>query len=264
MGAEVVPVFHDEEAVYGGSDLFDGGEHAVGEDVPVDPGVGAVDGAVAADAVEQGDAVVGHEAAYCFHVLSVVAVADVFKHADGVDAVECLGDVPVVLEADFDGEVPAELGGVVVLFFGDGDADDGALVFFCDVLGGAAPAAPYVQDAHVWLELEFAADEVYFGFLGFIQGVGGFPVAAAVGHSGIEHGAVQVVSDVVVAFADDPRPGFVLHVEQECADEVPGEDFCNDGAVEAGLEQFGHHLVQPLAVPPVVHVALAQSQGALG
>lgn len=115
MGAEVVEVFEDEEAFAGAADLGEGGEHAAGEDVAVEPGVGVGFRLVGADGLEEAEAAGGELGGDQFSEGAVVAVADVFEEADGDDAVEGAGfveGVAVVGEFEADGEIAAELAGI--------------------------------------------------------------------------------------------------------------------------------------------------------
>ena len=54
--AEIVPVFHDEQPFDGAADLLEARQHAVGEDVFIEPRVASVGGFVAPDGMEQEDA----------------------------------------------------------------------------------------------------------------------------------------------------------------------------------------------------------------
>src|SRR3546814_3891296 len=88
-----------------------------------------------------------------------------------------------------------------------------------------APAAADVEHAHPLAQPELAADQVELGFLRIIEVLRLAPVAAAVDQALAEHGAVEVVAQVVVALADLVTASSGLQVEQartQCGADVGG------------------------------------------
>src|SRR3546814_3584324 len=84
------------------------------------------------------------------------------------------------------------------------------------------------------------------------------PVAAAVDQALAEHGAVEVVAQVVVALADLVTAASGLQVEQartQCGADVGG---AGRAFLDAGVEQVEQESVERACVPPAVPVALAE------
>ena len=243
-----------------------GGDEGTGEDVAVDPGFGAHDGAVAADGVEEAEALGAEAAVDGLHKGAEVFVADVFEHADRDDAVEGFVDLAEVLEADLDGEVGAGGAGPVVLLGGEGDAGDVGAVALGHEAREAAPAAADVEDGHAGVEFEFAADEVELGLLGLVEGAGAVaPEGAGVDHAAVEHGLVELVAAVVVAVDVVGGAAAVLEVGDagpEAAE--PGAPVVAEGIADVGVGGAGGEFVEGVAVPPALDVGLAEAEGALG
>jgi len=128
----------------------------------------------------------------------------------------------------------------------------------------AAPAAADVEQAHAGLEPELAADEVELGDLRLLEVVGLRPVAAGVDHAGVEHGLEEVVAEVVMDLADLPCAAQILQVEQAGAHALQHQRAAADLLVEAGAQHATDEFVELLAVPPAVHVALAEPEAAAG
>ena len=198
------------------------------------------------------------------HVRAVVLDSDVLEHADRQHAIERLVELAVVLHADLDREAGAQLPGVGRLLVRHGHADDVASGVLGEVPGGGAPAAPDVEYAHARLEHQLVANQLQLGELRGAEVVSCTPVAAAVDHRIAEHDLVQFVADVVMPLADLERAATGLQVadlgfgdpEQRAgSDQAPG-DLCPVGPFD--------HLVDRVAVPPPVHVGLAETERAGG
>src|SRR3546814_5113593 len=90
------------------------------------------------------------------------------------------------------------------------------------------------------------------------------PVAAAVDQALAEHGAVEVVAQVVVALADLVTAASGLQVEQaraQCGADVGG---AGRAFLDAGVEQAEQDTVERASIPPAVHLALAELARATG
>src|SRR3546814_12459401 len=93
-----------------------------------------------------------------------------------------------------------------------------------------------VEHAHPLAQPELAADQVELGFLRIIEVLRLAPVAAAVDQALAEHGAVEVVAQVVVALADLVTAASGLQVEQartQCGAAVGGS---GRAVLDAGVE----------------------------
>jgi hypothetical protein len=162
------------------------------------------------------------------------------------------------------GRPSAALPGQLGLFAGDGDAGDLDPVVAGRVLGEAAPAAADVQHAHAGFEFQLATGQLQLGQLGLVQGTRRLPVAAGVAHRRVEHALEEIVAQVVVRLADDVGACPALQVEEAGLEAVHHPLRRGAGTLaKAVVQQPAGHLVDALAVPPAVHVGLAQAQGAL-
>src|SRR3546814_309909 len=122
----------------------------------------------------------------------------------------------------------------------------------------------YTLFPYTTLFRSLAADQVELGFLRIIEVLRLAPVAAAVDQALAEHGAVEVVAQVVVALADLVTAASGLQVEQartQCGADVGG---AGHAFLDAGVEQVVQEAVERASVPPAVHVALAELERAPG
>ena len=222
IGAEVVQIFHHEASLAGMADLSDGGQLAVGEDVLVDPRVGAVSGLVASDGVQHEEPIGRQAALGHSHVGVVVFLSDVFKHAQADDAVKALAQASVVHEAKGHRQALAQLAAQRRLLGRDGHARAADAVAFGGVLHEAAPAAANVEHMHARLQAQLLADEFQLVLLGFVQVAGAFPEGAGVGHATVEHGRVKCIAQVVMLMPNLPGAVFGLQVQPASPQMMPG------------------------------------------
>ena len=186
------------------------------------------------------------------------------EHPDRVHPVELLVDLAIVLHADFDREAGTPFAGQSGLLDRDGEPDDLTTAVLGEVLGGAAPPATDVEQAHARFERQLVAYQFELGVLGGRKIVGVTPVAAAVDHPRVEHRGVQIVADVVVPMTDFEGTFAALEVEQlRLRNAQQGR---RRGQPSGDLRPMCSidHLIDRIAVPPTVHVCLAQPQCALG
>ena len=180
------------------------------------------------------------------------------EHADGDNAVEAIVQIAIILKTNLYVKAIAARLGHLLLFGGDGHADNAHLVISRHIFGKTAPAAADIQHSHAWLELQLTADEIQLILLRGFEGLRLFPVTAGILHVGIQHPAEKIVAEVIVLFADNPGAFFTLQVKQasacdaECVFEMMRELFFQPGA-----EHFMEEYIQTLAVPPAVHIAFA-------
>ena len=114
------------------------------------------------------------------HVGPIIFDADMFEHSQGDNVVIFPGNITIIFKLDLHGQSGTEIATQVHLFFGNSNADDVNLIFFRGKFGKTAPAAADVQDGLPGLEPQFAADQIKFGLLGFIEVAGVRPVAAGI------------------------------------------------------------------------------------
>ena len=132
-----------------------------------------------------------------------------------------------------------------------------------EVAQGLAPAAADVEHTHARRELQLARDQVELGDLRGVE-VGRFaPVSAAVDQALAEHGAVEIVAQVVMALADLEGAPAALAIEQPRTQGVPAVGPADDGLIQPRTQQAREHLVQRLAVPGTIHVGLAERERAV-
>ena len=121
-----------------------------------------------------------------------------------------------------------------------------------------------IEDAHTLFQTDLAADQIELGFLGGVERFGFTPIAAGIDHARVEHAPVEVITDVVVLFAD------LAHVQPLWI-----EDHALDGQKRQSRIEFDpilqlpgqapvQELVDCLAVPPAIHIGLTQPQCPLG
>ena len=144
----------------------------------------------------------------------------------------------------------------------DSGADDA--VSLGGELQKPSPTATDVEQPHAGLQLELAAHEVEFRFLRRVEVVGVLPVAARVDHPLVEHPLVQVVADVVVALGVVHRAALGLMIAQRRTQRVPRDTRAHrDPVCGPDCDHSREHLVESVAIPPAVHVRLAESELAL-
>ncbi len=186
-----------------------------------------------------------------------------FEHPERVDPIVSTGNVAVIIHQRNNSQTAAALAHRCGLVGRNGDASDTDAILFGGVLRGAAPAAADVQHSHPRLEAQFATHQIQLVALcrGKIRGV--LPISAAIDHSRIEHGGVQIVAGIVVLLADlvGPAPG--LRIAQRRREFRPQFVKSPQAVVDLSAQQSREHLVQMVAVPPAVHVGLARAQRAV-
>ena len=185
------------------------------------------------------------------------------EHADGKHPVELAAHIVVVLHADLDGKPGTTLAREVRLLPGDGQAHAAHAVVLGEVAQGLAPAAADVEHTHARRELQLARDQVELGDLRGVELGRLAPISAAVDQARAQHGAVEIVAQVVVALADLERAPPALAVEQPRTQGVPAVGPADDGLLQPRAQQAREHLVQRLAVPGAFHVGLAKCERAV-
>ena len=135
------------------------------------------------------------------------------KHADGDNAVKLSFDLAVVPDIDVHGQVSAAIAGQFCLLHRNGDPGDVNTIVPGHPAGQTAPAAADIQHRHPGLKLQLGTDHLHFGNLRLVKTAGAFPKPAAVIHVGIEHLFKDIVTDVVVLFADLKGPCAALTVK---------------------------------------------------
>ena len=184
--AEIVPIFHHEQAFRGFGYLLHGRQHAVRKDILADPGIGGIHRTLGTDGVQKEKAAFRKAAVHYLHERAVVLLAHVLEHAQGNDVVEFSPHFPVVLQAQFDRQSFAHFPAKLRLFPGNRDARHPRAVSLGREFGEAAPAAADVEHVLPRLKPQLAANEVELGFLRLVQGPGlglAAPIAAGVGHA---------------------------------------------------------------------------------
>ena len=101
--------------------------------------------------------------------------------------------------------------------------------------------------------------QIRFGFLGLFEAFRVRPATARVDHARAEHRAVEIVSDVVVTLSDLPRASGPLHVKEPPAQVVEPLRPANYPGLEISPVDLLHQQIQALAVPPTVHIGLAEA-----
>jgi hypothetical protein len=192
-----------------------------------------------------------------------VTPADVLEHPDRHDRVEDSRDVAVVLEGELHGQPGRSPPGEIDLLPGHGDADDLRAVALRGERREPAPAAADVEDAHPRLQPDLSADEVELCLLSLFQQARFLPVAAAVEHPPVEHGFVEVVAEIVVSLADLECLRAVPPARQPRAENAPKVSPGSGPVVEAGREDAAEERLELVAIPPAVHIALAQAERTL-
>lgn len=222
IGAEVVQVLHHEHVVDRIADLADRRQFAIGEDVAVYPRVGDAAPRVLAYRVQQRQTVRRQCAPHHLHEGAEVAPADVLEHADAGYPIEGFAAVEfaVVLQPELDRQSGVALLCPLRLFARYGDAGAAHAAVFGGVAEQAAPAATDVQQVHAGTQVQLAADQFELGLLRRREVGGVLPVAAGVGHARVQHRRVEIVAEVVVAFADLPGATRRLPIQQAGAEGV--------------------------------------------
>ncbi|BAK11154.1 hypothetical protein PAJ_1074 [Pantoea ananatis AJ13355] len=194
----------------------------------------------------------------------VVFRPHVFEHPHRDDAVKLLIQIAIILKQDSDIQPFAALLRQLLLFCRDRHALYADAIVSCCISRQTAPATANIQQGHTGFQLQLATDHVQFGFLCRLKRSGVFPVAAGVLHVRIEHQGKKVITQIIVRFADLPGPFFRLQVNQ------PGQRNAHDILhvmrkllIKLMFQRPMKKHIQPLALPPAVHITFAQPQGAL-
>ncbi len=200
-------------------------------------------------------------AARHLHVGAVVLVADGLHDADGHDRIVGARHLAVVLQPQFDGEPLAHLHPERDLLRGDGHAQHLRAVPLGGILGEAAPPASQFEDAHAREDADLPAHQVELGFLRLVERRGVLPVAAGVAEPPVQHGTIEIVPEVVVAFADLEGPARRLQVEQPGAEDVqPDLPVAFDSIIQPGEHDARRELIDGRAFPPAHHVAFTHRE----
>ncbi len=134
-------VLNHQETLCGPANLGHAWQRPVRKDIPVNPGIDAVVGRIAADGMEQEYPVLLQATTDDFHECPVVILPDMFEHPDGNDLVEVPVDLPVICAEDLHRQIFAVLAGIADLLFGDVDGRHRATVMFGGIAGITTPAA---------------------------------------------------------------------------------------------------------------------------
>ena len=132
--------------------------------------------------------------------------------------------------------------------------------------GEAAPPVPISTTWSVGDKRELPTNPVQLGYGGFLQGhVRAFEQGAGIAHGGIEHAAEELIADVVVGTyvtavrRRRPPPHSAKGIGKNArgpAEAILG--FPEDPAIS---NEDPDELCQGVAVPPTIHVALAEANG---
>lgn len=187
-----------------------------------------------------------------------------FDHAERNDVVERLVHVAIILQTQFDWQSGAKLLSERELFFGDRDADDLRAILFRGEFRKTPPAAADVENALAGLQADLTAHQIEFRFLRFVQTRGVFPVSAGIRQPFVQHRFVQVIARIIVPFPDHEGATFALSIGDAGADGVGEQgDARTKLRLDVLAQQTRQALVQRRAVPPAIHVCLAEAQGAI-
>ena len=197
----------------------------------------------------------------------VVAVSHMLEHADRGDAVEALlpasVEIAIVGQLDAGRQALQPLAGPAGLLARDGQAGACHAVMLGGMAHQSAPAAADVEQGHAGAQPQLAADQIELGQLRLFQRRGLVPVAAAVGHAGVEHGLEQPVAGVVMRPPHLPGARGRLHVDQPGLEREQQQGRIAHLAVQSGAQHAADEFIDALAVPPAFHVAFAQPQAAM-
>ena len=188
------------------------------------------------------------------------------KHAHRGNAVKALVafgvELAVVGQLKAHGQVLRLLCTQPGLFFGDGQAHAVHAMAAGRVQHQTAPAATNVEQRHARLQLQLLANQLQLGLLRLRQRLGTRPIAAAVGHGRIQHGLVQIVAQVVMHLAHLPGAVLRLQVGQARLERRPQPTRSAHLLVQPRPQDAGDEFVHLVAIPPAIHITLAQAQTA--
>ena len=122
VGTEIVHVLHNETILGGFGNLGQAGNFSVGENVFVHPGIRRALAKIAANGMQQQQAIFCQIALRHLEKFVVILAADMLEHADTGDAVECALKTPVIHQAECDRQSLAAFCAISGLLAGDGYA----------------------------------------------------------------------------------------------------------------------------------------------
>jgi hypothetical protein len=214
--ANVVPVFHHKQAFSGLCNVFNGRQAAVREDIFIDPGIDIQIGFIRSDGVQQEKTVRFDVAFYHVEIGLVIFRPDVFKHADGNNAIELIVEIAVILQQDGDIKTFAALLGHFLLFRRNSHAENTDAVISGCIFRQTSPTTANIKQSLPRLKLQFLTDHFQFGFLCLFKRGRIFPVGTGVLHIRVKHFTEQIVTQVVMLFTYDPGAFSGLQVGQPC------------------------------------------------
>jgi len=180
MRPEILDVLNHQETLRGPANFGHARQRPARKDIPVNPGIHAVAGSIAADGLEQEYPFLLQASMDDFHECFIVFLSNMFKHPDGNDLVEASFDLPVIRAEDLHRQIFAVLAGIADLLFGDVDGRHRATIMFGGIAGIATPSATDVQALIIGPQVYFPADEVELFPLGLRQIVRSLKIGATV------------------------------------------------------------------------------------
>ena len=230
----------------------------------MEPGIDQLPARHVANGAYEGDAARRQATGRGLDIGAVVLASHVLHDSDRDHRIVSPRRAPVVLESDFHRQARAALPGQGRLLLRDRQRHHFRAMTLGRELGEAAPAAAQLENAHAAACADLAADQLELCLLRRFEIVRRLPVAAGVDHAPIEHRPVEIVADVVVLLSHLEGPLHRLQIEELRLHDVGSDPrIATHLIVDARGDHPGGELVDRLAVPPALHVSLAESQRAV-
>ena len=135
------------------------------------------------------------------------------EHTDGKNPIEPFVEFTIILHPDLYRKILTKFARRLELVLGNRDTRARDAVFLTEIVQGSAPTAADIQDLHAGLQFELAGDQIQLMFLCFVQRLRTLPVRAAIEHAFVQHGAIQILAQVVMLVSDleRSRPTLQIH-----------------------------------------------------
>ena len=198
------------------------------------------------------------------HESAVILETNVFDHAGGNRTIEFVGNIAIILQANFNRQPAAHILGIFLLLFGNGNTNHTASVIFRGEFREATPATADVEESHLGAQSELATNQIHFAALRLRQIRCAFKISARVLHRRIEHRLEKIVSEIVVPFYDRRGTLACLAIGEKRSGESENiSPIQRNRFLELGATGAKTHLIERFAIPPAVHVGFTQTKGAI-
>ena len=259
--AEIVHILQHEQIFRRSGHARRRRQHRVGKNIARDPRVAPRLRSDVADHLAEEKTLVFQATKRAFHVAAVILEPDMLEHSDAHDAVERFFYVAIILQPDFDRQTTAKYLGESLLLLGDRDADNCAAIILGRIFRQSAPATADVEQTHACRQSELTANQIHLLPLRDREIIRVAKVRARILHRRIEHCLEEIVAEVVVPLRDRAGAALGLQIQNDCHDNIDRLAKADSHSLfKMGPQRAKTHLIERRAIPPAIHVGLAEPE----